>query len=302
MSALPLVSSALTAVAVLWLARIWFSLSRPEKGGPAGQTFEAERRQRLRAGNAVYRRCGPLVDELAGIVRQIYSPKFLQELDHALDASGVAALWRASEFLATKWLEGIGAGLVVAAILALALPKAVAVVAGIAVAGGYQWSMVSAVQAQAARRMRRIKARLPFAVDLMALILQAGGTPADAFETVVRENRGHPLGEEFGEVVRRTRLGRPRAESLLAFRDRFPDLDIKDFVFAVTKGEELGTPMAQVLRVQADQMRLKHSQWCEKEAAEAGVKITFPSMLVMLGCVVVILGPLLLPVVFKTSQ
>ena len=99
-------------------------------------------------------------------------------------------------------------------------------------------------------------------------------------------------------IVSQTRMGRLRADALRGFRDRYPDPDISDFVFALVKGEELGTPLALILNMQATQMRLKHSQWCEKQAAEAGVKMTFPSLLVMIACILVILGPILLPVVF----
>jgi len=117
----------------------------------------------------------------------------------------------------------------------------------------------------------------------------------------VRENAGHPLGEELQTVAIETSRGRPRVEALRTLRERFPDPDVSDFVFAIVKGEELGTPLAQVLKMQAEQMRLKNSQWCEKQAAEAEVKIAFPGLLVMLACICVILGPLLLPVIFGTK-
>jgi hypothetical protein len=49
------------------------------------------------------------------------------------------------------------------------------------------------------------------------------------------------------------------------------------------------------MRNQADQMRLKRSQWGEKAAAEAQVQMTFPAMIVMLACMLLVLGPFVLP-------
>ena len=75
------------------------------------------------------------------------------------------------------------------------------------------------------------------------------------------------------------------------------DSDIAEFVFAIIKGEELGTPLSTILREQANQMRLKRSQWGEKAAAEAEVQIVFPGMITMVACLLVIIAPILLPAV-----
>ena len=142
---------------------------------------------------------------------------------------------------------------------------------------------------------RGVRSRLPFATDLMALVLQSGGTPLDALQAVVDETADHPLGAEFRTITDETRRGRPRQEVLQSFRERFPDPAVKDFVFAVIKGEELGTPLGTVLAAQAEEMRRKQSQWFEKQAVEAGVKMSFPAVLVLLSCLIVIVGPFILP-------
>ena len=68
-------------------------------------------------------------------------------------------------------------------------------------------------------------------------------------------------------------------------------------MFAINKGEELGTPLSAILREQAEQMRLKRSQRGEKAAAEAEVNIVFPGMVLMIACLLIVIAPIILPAV-----
>jgi tight adherence protein C len=177
------------------------------------------------------------------------------------------------------------------------LPPAVALFIVAAAVPLYQIVCVQSLNTAVLERTEQIRRRLPFAVDLMALMLEAGANFSHVLETVVRENRGHPLGAELADVVRQVGLGSPRAEALSRFERRLHDQDVTDIVFAINKGEELGTPLSKILRSQADRMRLKRAQWGEKAATEAQVRIAFPGMLVMLACLLVILAPIILPAI-----
>ena len=58
------------------------------------------------------------------------------------------------------------------------------------------------------------------------------------------------------------------------------------------QAEKLGIPIADVLRVQAAEMRLKRSQRIEEQAMKLPVKIIFPLILcIMPAMFIVILGP-----------
>ena len=150
--------------------------------------------------------------------------------------------------------------------------------------------------------MKSLKLRLPFAIDQIALMMEAGAGFEDSLKTVVSDNADHPLSEEFSEVIRQMSLGRPRSQALFGFRDRMADDDVSEIVFAITKGEELGTPLSNILSEQADQMRLKRSQWGEKAASEAEVQMVFPGMITMVACLLVIVAPILLPVVITLLE
>jgi tight adherence protein C len=259
--------------------------------------FERQRREELRAGSMVYRFFEPLVDEVGQIlVRRRSAP--LQILERNLIISREKLPWRPEEFAAAKWLEGLLIGGTLFVFLLLLGWSKSAVVFGIAVAAGYGMLMPKAVRDKAKKRLRRMRVRLPFAVDLIALTMEAGGGFQECLQTAVAENgAAHPLTEELAEVLRQIALGRPRRDALLALQDRLHDEDVNELVFAINKGEELGTPLSSILRDQAEQMRLKRSQRGEKAAAEAQVNIVFPGMVVMIACLLVVIAPIVLPAV-----
>jgi tight adherence protein C len=257
--------------------------------------FERQRREELRAGNSIYRWFEPLIEELAAFIRK-YPPTSLADLQHNLLVSREKLPWRPDEFLATKWIEAIVSGAVFFLILWLAGWYNSAVVLGITVTVVYAMLMPKTIRDRAKRRLARVRNRLPFAVDLIALTMEAGGGFQECLATAVAENgKDHPLTDEFAEVLRQISLGRPRNEALQALQDRLLDDDISEMVFAINKGEELGTPLSAILRDQAEQMRLKRSQRGEKAAAEAQVNIVFPGMVVMIACLLVVIAPILLP-------
>ena len=134
-------------------------------------------------------------------------------------------------------------------------------------------------------------------MDLIALTMEAGGGFQECLRTAVKENGDHPLTDEMAEVLRQISLGRPRNEALSGMQERLQDEDINELVFAINKGEELGTPLSSILRDQAEQMRLKRSQRGEKAAGEAEVNILFPGMVLMLACLLVVIAPIVLPAV-----
>jgi tight adherence protein C len=188
-------------------------------------------------------------------------------------------------------LAGLAAGLLV-------MVTSGSLVAGVALGTGLglltSFLKRSEVATRRRERLRTIRRRLPFAVDLLALLMEAGTSFQEALTAVVSEMEGTALGEELATVLRDIGLGRTRKDALDAFQDRLRDGEISEIVFAVNKAEELGTPLSQILKTQAQQLRLKRSQWVEKAAAEAQVKIVFPGMVTMVACLLIVLAPFVL--------
>ena len=68
--------------------------------------------------------------------------------------------------------------------------------------------------------------------------------------------------------------------------------ELTTFINSIIQAEQLGVGIAQVLRVQSDQLRTKRRQRAEKSAHEAPIKMLFPLVLFIFPAfLLVILGP-----------
>jgi pilus assembly protein TadC len=146
-----------------------------------------------------------------------------------------------------------------------------------------------------ARRYRiAVRNRLPFVVDLMALMLESGAIFRECLETAAEENRDEAVGEEFSRVCRAIDQGIPQTEALRGLSRRIDDADVYEMVFAINTAEERGTRLKETLSDLAEQMRHRRIQWLEKAAEEAKVHITWPGLLVMVACLIIVAAPLIL--------
>jgi tight adherence protein C len=145
---------------------------------------------------------------------------------------------------------------------------------------------------------RKIRARalaltlqLPDALDLLTISVEAGLGFDAALAKVVEKMNG-PLVDEFRQALAEVRMGRPRRDALRDVATRADAQPITNFVGAIVQAEQLGVPIAKVLQIQSNQLRIERRQRAEEAAAKAPVKMLFP----MVGCIfptifIVILGP-----------
>lgn len=147
-------------------------------------------------------------------------------------------------------------------------------------------------------RRRQIERALPDVLDLLTVSVEAGLGFEGAVQKVV-DRWQNPLTEEFARVLAESRIGRHRREALrdMAARCNVPDLT--SFVAAVIQADQLGVPIARILRVQSEQMRQRRRQRAEKLAREAPIKMTVVMVLFILPVMwLVILGPMV-PKLFR---
>src|SRR5262245_882346 len=85
-----------------------------------------------------------------------------------------------------------------------------------------------------------------------------------------------------------------RAEALAEMARRLGDPDTRDLVQAINTSEDRGTALESTLRDMSEQMRQRKVQWMEKAAEEAKVHITWPAMVVMVACLIIVVAPMLL--------
>jgi tight adherence protein C len=285
----------------------WFALTLAGRGiyglvsrSGLSSDFERSRRQHLVEGNATYRTFESLVERLAAWDATHADPAKLAHLRSNLAASGIPLPWTPSEYRAAKMVEGGLLGIFLAALFTvLSKNPLFGAIPGLVMALVLYQVGISDVASKVKARELTIRRPLPYVVDLMALMMEAGAGFPEALTTVAREFAGTPLGDEWGRVLRDIEMGRPRSEAIAALRDRIRSDDLAEIVFAINKGEELGTPLSQILKNQAAQLRIKRSQWIEKASAEAEVKIAFPGLVIMVACMLVVGTPFLLQGAFQ---
>src|SRR6266545_4508234 len=108
----------------------------------------------------------------------------------------------------------------------------------------------------------------------------------------VSEKWENELSLAFSRVIREVQLGKVRREALKNMSDRLGIAEMTSFVAAIIQSEQLGVSMAKVLRIQADQMRMKRRQRAEEEAHKAPVKMLIPmALLIFPSIMIIILTP-----------
>lgn len=140
-------------------------------------------------------------------------------------------------------------------------------------------------------RQKEILKSLPDAFDLITVCVEAGLGLEAALARVAEKAEG-AFGEELAVTMREISLGKLRRDALKEMAARIGVPDLSTFVNAVVQAESMGTSIATVLRVQADQMRMRRRQRAEKQAHEAPIKMMFPLVLFIFPSLfIVILGP-----------
>ena len=140
-------------------------------------------------------------------------------------------------------------------------------------------------------RTERLRAELPDAIDLLTISVEAGLAFDAALAQVARNTEG-PLGQEFFRVLQEMQIGTGRIDALRALSERTDLEELRVFVGAMVQAEGFGIPVANVLRVQSREMRVKRRQRAEEKAQKVPVKILFPLIFcIMPALFVVVLGP-----------
>jgi tight adherence protein C len=143
-------------------------------------------------------------------------------------------------------------------------------------------------------RLDNIRKTLPDAIDLITVCVEAGNGLESAMARITERTTG-PLADEFKVTLNEIRLGKSRRDALRDLSDRVGLDDLRSFTAAVIQADQTGVSIAQVLRVQADAMRIRRRQRAEEKAAQAPVKMLLPMFVFIFpALLIVILGPALL--------
>jgi tight adherence protein C len=158
------------------------------------------------------------------------------------------------------------------------------------------------IQGKAKARQHEIRKALPFTLDLISISVEAG-MALDGAMAIVQEKSTGPMADELGLTLREIRLGKGRNEALIDMADRIGVEELKSFVTAVTYIARLGGSLVDVIRIQAQAMRIKRRQRAEEKAMKTPVKIMIPLVLFIFPSMfIVILGPAAITMVEQMSS
>jgi tight adherence protein C len=150
-------------------------------------------------------------------------------------------------------------------------------------------------------RQKLVLKTLPDALDLVTTCVEAGLGLDGALARVAEKSTG-PLANELTRMLREVAMGKLRREALTELADRIGVEELTSFINAIIQAEQLGVGIAQVLRVQSDQMRTRRRQRAEQTAHEAPIKMIFPLVLFIFPAfMLVILGPAVIRIATSLS-
>jgi tight adherence protein C len=148
----------------------------------------------------------------------------------------------------------------------------------------------------AARRYSMQKA-LPDALDLMVTSVEAG-LSLDAAMQRVAEYQVGPFQLELGHALRDMNLGLSRRRALEDLIERTNLAEVNALVQALIQAELTGAPIGQILRVQAEQIRIRRRQAAESQAQKAPLKMVVPLVFFILPSLfIILLAPALMTII-----
>jgi tight adherence protein C len=151
------------------------------------------------------------------------------------------------------------------------------------------------LRVRASARKAQMQRQLPSFVDLMALAVDGGLDFTVAVERITEKMRANALRQELHVLLQESRLGTGRKEILQRWANRTDLSDAQSLSSLIIQSEEMGTPLANVLRSYAEDMRSRRILRAEEIAGKIPVKILFPMMVFFFPIVfVIILGPIAL--------
>ena len=230
----------------------------------------------------------PTLRGTAGRLGRLTPQAYRAKIQRRIVVAGAGDLIRPEEIIAIQ-AAATAVGVFVGAALAVWLGYGGrAITLSMGFAGFAGWSLPSARLNRAADlRRASIRRELPDFVDNLRVAIQAGAAVEGALDLIL-EDRPGPLSEEMHRVLSEIRLGRHRHEAFVRFRARVDVSEVGTLVSSLIQADELGMPLAQVLKAQADELRLRRRQWAREKAGKLPVKITMPLVLLIFPPILVI--------------
>lgn len=236
---------------------------------------------------------GPARLQVAKTVRQMTPTGTLEKTQTKLAQAGNPNNLTVQDFLGMKGLAAIGLAIVAVLFELFILHPGFAMM--LLILGGAAFVGFNLpnfwLRSKIKTRQQEIQRYLADAIDILAISVEAGQGFDGALSTL-SSRKHNALTYEFDRFRMEVQAGKGRRE---AFRDlalRTGVEDLSAFVAAMIQADQLGIGIAQVLRAQSEELRIKRRQRAEEKAHQAPIKMLFPLIFLMFPSLfIVILGP-----------
>jgi tight adherence protein C len=231
----------------------------------------------------------PIVRKIGEISARFTPQKAIQDTAKKMELAGNPWPIDAATFLAIRFILAVVIGGFVTAMVMLSPTpnfndNAIYIFGG--TFGGFFLPQLM-LSSRITNRQKEIRKAMPDALDLLTICVEAG-LGFDAALSKVSEKWDNQLSLAFARVIREIQLGKVRRDALKAMSERLDIAEMTSFTAAIIQSEQLGVSMAKILRIQADQMRMKRRQRAEEEAHKAPVKMVIPMALLMFPTIMII--------------
>jgi tight adherence protein C len=250
---------------------------------------EEMRRQALNASPA-FRFFLPLISSLAPTVHRLGLEPLRQYVHDPYVRAGYPGGLEDDEVVSAGILLSFALTVGIAFVSVSLLGPAVAWLALIGLPLGFV-VLVAHLRSRAQERQADILRAMPYALDLLVLMLRSGTSMRIALSRVVEDYQRNPLGVEFGQVLAEIDVGSPRADAFKKMAERLKIPDITSLVDAIIQSEELGWPLADTLERLADRISSERVLQAQARAGAAGVYVMLPSTLVLLSAIILLFAP-----------
>lgn len=245
----------------------------------------------------------PILRKVSEFLVRFTPQRTLESTTRNLELAGNPRNMRAAEFIALRVgftiFLGVFVFIVMTRLSAAPVDRRLLYTLGGAVLG---WALPAMwLRSKADRRKDAVLKKLPDALDLMTICVDAGLVFNAAMQKV-DEKWDDPLANEFGRVIYEMQLGKSRRQALRDMADRNDVPDLTSFIAAVIQADQLGVGIGKVLRIQSEQMRVRRRQRAEEKAQQAPVKMMFPMVFLIFPSIfIVLLGPAFFQVIRSES-
>ncbi|MBA3813196.1 MAG: type II secretion system F family protein [Alphaproteobacteria bacterium] len=154
-------------------------------------------------------------------------------------------------------------------------------------------------------RQERVLKAFPEALDLMVICTEAGLSLTSTIQRVAREisQLSPDLGYELALLSVELNMLPDRRKALQNFSDRLDSPYFKSIISNISQAEQYGTPIAQTMRIVADEFRVNRLIKAEERAAKLPALLSLPMMLFIFPCIyLIILGPAIINVMYYFNK